>query len=223
MRRWGILAWSRCLDSRCSVLVQHENIILLNVRHTSFSRFSEEVGNLPLLRPQVLIDVLDQLPHLRRVTVGVEIVIIIVINRVFGRSVRHGRIRRRNVALNPRTLTPLHTHGTVLCLLSDAPRTRFLDALRAQDVSALFAEAVAQPAEAQDRHWQVAAGARDLTVLAQFRDDSLAFVLVAAAVPGEGFLKSAVVAQEAHLQVRLEEAKLGALFDLADALADLAH
>jgi hypothetical protein len=42
-------------------------------------------------------------------------------------------------------------------------------------------------------------------------------------VPGEGLLERAVVAQEAHLQVCLEESELGALLDLADALADHAH
>src|SRR5262245_42347309 len=114
---------------------------------------------------------------------------------------------------------PPHTHGTVLCLLSGARRARLLDALGAQDVSALLAEAVAQPAGPQDRHGQLTAGASDLTVPAQRRDDGLAFVLVAAAVPGEGLLERAVVAQEAHLQVRLEEPELGALLDLADALA----
>ena len=49
------------------------------------------------------------------------------------------------------------------------------------------------------------------------------FVPVAVAVPGEGLLERAVVTQETHLQVHLEESELGDLLDLADALADRAH
>lgn len=90
-------------------------------------------------------------------------------------------------------------------------------------MSELLAEAVAQPAGPQDQHRQLAAGAGDLAVLAERGDDGVAFVPVAAAVPGEGLLERAVVGQEAHLQVRLEEPEPGALLHLADAVADRAH
>ena len=90
-------------------------------------------------------------------------------------------------------------------------------------MSALPTKAVAQPAGPQDRHGLLADGAGDLSSLAQRRNDNLAFVQGAAAVPGEGLLESAVVAQEAHLQVRLEESELGAFLNPAGALADRAR
>lgn len=82
---------------------------------------------------------------------------------------------------------------------------------------------VAQPARSQDRHGQVADGADDLAVLAERRRHGLALVLVATAMPREGPLEGAVVAQQAHLQVSLEEADLGDLVEPVDAVADRAH
>lgn len=175
---------------------------------------------MPLRRHQVLADVLNQRPHFRRVPLSVEIVVIIVLNRLLGRPVRHGHTRSGNVTPGPRLRKPPRTDGTVLRLL---PGARLRDALVAEDVSALRTKAVAQPAGPEDRHGLLAAGAGDLAGLAQRRDDNLALVQGAAVVPGEGLLERAVVAQETHLQVRLEQPELGALLGPAGALADRAR
>ncbi len=87
----------------------------------------------------------------------------------------------------------------------------------------LIAETVARLTGSQDRHELLAAGAGDLDVQAKCADDGLAFVLIILAEPGEGLLERAVVAQDAHLHVHLEQSELGALLKLADALADCTH
>ncbi len=81
---------------------------------------------MPLRRPQVLSNILDQRPHLRRVALGVEIPGLVVLNRPLGLPVRHCRIHLRYAALDSRMRKPPHTHGTMRRLRPGARRGRLL-------------------------------------------------------------------------------------------------
>ena len=181
---------------------------------------------LPLRRPQVGLDVINQGPYFCRVAPCVKIVVVVILAILSGQRVRHGHIGR---PLSParHSREPAHADRTALRLSGHGRRPRVLEAFGAQHVAAVLTKAPAEAAGPQNWHGQLAAGTGDFGVLAEGRDQGLALVLVlvAAAVPRERLLEGAVIAQQAHLQVRLEETELGDLVDAVDALAvaDDAH